>query len=213
MLDGLERVQRPEADGPGDFGRIDDPLLRGLLTRLAAGEGKATALVTSRFPLTDLEPLLDRGYRHRDVDGLDPAAAVELLRRHGVRGDDEALAGLVESFGAHALTLDHLGGLIGRFLDGDPSRAPEAPGLSSPRRDRQALRLARLLDAYRTHLPPAELAILGRLCAAPPSARRPIRSSGCSSASPPSGSGRLASFMTSSGRSRPPPACDGDFAR
>src|SRR5262249_13240149 len=121
VLDGLERVQRPEGEAAGAFGQIEDPLLRGLLTRLAEGGSKATVLVTSRFPLTDLEAMLDRGYRHRDVDGLDRSAALELLRRHGVRGDDDTLSGLVESYGAHALTLDHLGGLIGRFLDGDPS--------------------------------------------------------------------------------------------
>ncbi len=39
-----------------------------------------------------------------------------------------------------------------------------APHLTSPRQDRQSLRLARLLDAYQAHLPPAELALLGRLC-------------------------------------------------
>ena len=89
VLDGLERVQRQEGDGPGAFGQVEDPLLRGLLTRLAEGVGKATALVTSRFPLTDLEPMRGRGYRHRDVEGLDRSAALDLLRRHGVRGDDD----------------------------------------------------------------------------------------------------------------------------
>ena len=44
-----------EGDGPGAFGQIEDPLLRGLLTRMAEGIGQTTALVTSRFPLTDLE--------------------------------------------------------------------------------------------------------------------------------------------------------------
>jgi hypothetical protein len=164
VLDGLERVQRQEGDGPGGFGQVEDPLLRGLLTRLAEGVGRTIALVTSRFLLFDLEPMRGRGYRHRDVDGLDPTAALELLRRHGVRGDDALLAELAESYGAHALTLDHLGGLIGQFLGGDPARAPEVPRLASPRQDRQALRLARLLDAYQAHLPPAELALLGRLC-------------------------------------------------
>ena len=72
-------------------------------------------------------------------------AATALLRQHGVQGDDAALASLVESYGAHALTMDHLGGLIGQFLGGDPARAPEAPTLTSPQKDRQALRLARLL--------------------------------------------------------------------
>ena len=164
VLDGLERVQRQAGHGPDHFGEVEDPLLRGLLARIAEGIGPTTALVTSRFPLTDLKAHLGRGYRHCDVEGLSLPAALALLRGHGVRGDDATLAKLVESYGAHALTLDHLGGLIGQFLDGDPCRAPEAPQLTSPQQDRQALRLARLLDAYQTHLPPAELALIGRLC-------------------------------------------------
>jgi hypothetical protein len=163
VLDGLERVQRPEGGSAGPYGQVEDPLLRGLLTRLAAGTGGA-ALVTSRFPLTDLQPFRDGGYRPLDVGGLGLAAAVALLQRRGVYGDDGALAGLVERYGAHALTLDHLGGLIGQFLGGDPARAPEVPGLAAPGADRQALRLARLLRAYEQHLPPEELALLCRLC-------------------------------------------------
>jgi len=163
VLDGLERVQRQESHQPGLFGQIEDPLLRGLLNRLAEGVGQTFALVTSRFPLTDLAPFLDHGYQHLDIEGLSLAAAVALLRQHGVRGDDVTLEKLVDSYGAHALTVDHLGGLIGQFLGGDPQRAPEAPQLTSPQQDRQALRLARLLNAYETHLPPAELALLGQL--------------------------------------------------
>ena len=160
VLDGLERVQR-QGD---EHGRIEDPLLRGLLVRLAEGVGKASALVTSRFPLVDLEGSRGAGYRPIDVGGLDPEAAVDLLRRRGVEGDDAELGRLVEAYGAHALTLDHLGGLIGQFLGGDPARAPEAPSLANPGEDRQALRLARLLRAYEDHLPAAELALLRRLC-------------------------------------------------
>jgi hypothetical protein len=163
VLDGLERVQRP--DGP-DYGRVEDPLLRGLLARLAEGVGKSAVLITTRFPVTDFlagrEP--HPGYQHLDVGGLPLAAATDLLRQRGVVGDDDALAGLVERYGAHALTLDHLGGVIGQFLGGDPSRAPEAPALTDPGADRQALRLARLLRAYEQHLPPEELALLCRLC-------------------------------------------------
>ena len=62
--------------------------------------------------------MLDRGYRHIDVEGLSLPAASALLRSHGVQGDDATLAKLVEAYGAHALTLDHLGGLIGQFLGG-----------------------------------------------------------------------------------------------
>ena len=164
VLDGLERVQQQGGTETGGYGRVEDPLLRGLLTRIAEGSGRTTAVVTSRFPLSDLEPFRGHGYRPIDVSGLDRAAALDLLRRRGVRGDDDALVGLISSYGAHALTLDHLGGLIARFLDGEAARAPEAPTLTAPEGDRQALRLARLLRAYEEHLPPAELALLCRLC-------------------------------------------------
>jgi hypothetical protein len=164
VLDGLERLQRESTDPAGPFGQIEDPLLRALLIRIAQGAGQTLALVTSRFPLTDLEAFQDRGYRCLSIDGLSEQAALDLLRRHGVHGDDKTLRGLIESYGAHALTLDHLGSLISQFLDGDPMRAPEAPRFTSPRQDRQALRLARLLHAYETHLPPTELALLCRLC-------------------------------------------------
>lgn len=164
VLDGLERVQRQEG---ADFGQVEDPLLRGLLARLADGTGRTAALVTSRFPLTDFfigRTARAPGYHHLDVGGLSAGAALDLLRRRGVVGADDVLAALVERYGAHALTLDHLGGIIGQFLDGDPTRAPEAPDLTAASDDRQALRLARLLRAYEEHLPPEELALLCRLC-------------------------------------------------
>src|SRR5262249_53430481 len=143
---------------------IEDPLLKSFLARVAEGMGQAVALVTSRFPLTDLDPFLGHGYRHLEIGGLNQDAARMLLRNRGVRGDDVVLGRLIENYGAHPLTLDHLGGLIGQFLDGDPSRAPEAAELTNPGSDRQALRLARLLKAYEQHLPATELALLCRLC-------------------------------------------------
>lgn len=167
VLDGLERVQLQDDACAGRFGQVEDPLLRGLLVRLAEGIGTTAALVTSRFPISDLDPYRDHGYRHIEIEGLDRPAALALLRRRGVSGDDVAVGKLIEMYGAHALTLDHLGGLIGQFLGGDPLRAPELPALDAPGPDRQALRLARLLRAYEEHLPEAELTLLSRLCLLP----------------------------------------------
>src|SRR3984957_2766162 len=163
VLDGLERVQRQGGNEADGYGQVEDPLLKGLLTRIAEGVGQTAVLVTSRFPLTDLKPFQGGGYRYLDVGGLDRAAARALLGSRGVRRDEAALDALIDAYGAHALTLDHLGGLVGKFLDGDPARAPEVPALA-PGADRQALRLARLLHAYEDHLPQAELALLCRLC-------------------------------------------------
>ncbi len=99
VLDGLERLQREQGHSACGFGQIEDPLLRGLLVRIAEGAGQTFALVTSRFPLTDLQSMHDRGYRTLDIEGLSPTASVELLRRHGVRGDDGALGRLVQAYG------------------------------------------------------------------------------------------------------------------
>jgi hypothetical protein len=162
ILDGLERVQRQTSDA--SYGQIEDPLLRSLLLRIAEGLGQTVLLATSRFPLTDLAPSQDNGYRQMDVGELTLPAAMALLRRRGVHGDDETLSALIANYGAHALTLDHLGSLIGHFLDGDPNRAPDVPALSAKSGDRQALRLSRLLSAYEKHLPATELTLLCRLC-------------------------------------------------
>src|SRR5262249_12696600 len=116
------------------------------------------------FPLTDLAPYQGRGYVHLDIGGLDTEAARALLRFRGTQGDEATLNRLVDTYGGHALTLDHLGGLFGPFLDGDPSRGAGVPVLAAPGGDRQALRLARLLRAYEEHLPAPELALLCRLC-------------------------------------------------
>jgi hypothetical protein len=164
VLDGLERVQKQGEAGAEVYGQLEDPLLKGLLTRAAEGLGQTTVLVTSRFPLTDLAVFQGQGYRHLDLGGLGQDAALALLRHRGVRGDDAALGKLIEEYGAHALTLDHLGGLIGQFLEGDPGRAPEVSALTAAGGDRQGLRLARLLRAYEEHLPATELALLCRLC-------------------------------------------------
>jgi hypothetical protein len=164
VLDGLERVQVMDDSSGGVFGQIEDPLLKGLLIRSAEGMARTTVLVTSRFPLTDLAPYQGRGYVHLGIGGLEREAAQALLRFRGTQGDEVTLNQLIETYGAHALTLDHLGGLIGQFLGGDPSRAPEVQALAAPGGDRQALRLARLLRAYEEHLPAPELALLSRLC-------------------------------------------------
>src|SRR5262249_16001744 len=128
VLDGLEKVQRQEGGSAGDYGQIEDPLLRGLLTRVAEGMGRTGVLITTRFPVTDLARFAGQGYRHLDVGGLDRAAAVSLLRARGVGREEPVLRGLVESYGAHALTLYRPprlgGGPAGGAWRPSPGRAP-----------------------------------------------------------------------------------------
>lgn len=170
IFDGLERIQRTEERSPLDrrsFGELEDPLLRELLTRLVVGDTGAKTIITSRFPITDLERWRGHGYVALELDQLDRTAALALLRSHGVTGDDAALDGLFARFGRHALTLDHLGSLLGRYFDGDPSRASELTPIELRGKDAQARRLRAVLEAYQRYLPENELAVLVRLCVFP----------------------------------------------
>src|SRR5262249_59490935 len=103
VLDGVERVQ--EDAGAGRVrGELSDQTLKLLLRALTAGLGRARALVTSRYPLVDLEPWTNRGYRDTRLDDLSPDAAVAVLRGWGVLGSDEALRATAVQVGHHALS-------------------------------------------------------------------------------------------------------------
>ena len=142
ILDGLERVQSVQ--------------LKRLVRALAGGVGSARALVTSRFPLVDLENWTGAGHRAIELDDLERPAALEVLRAWGVKGDDAALARLIEPLNVgglyHALSVAVLGSYLANFAEGDPSRAPEFsvedaketdPGAVSARRKGRASRVDR----------------------------------------------------------------------
>jgi hypothetical protein len=164
VLDGLERVQRPPGDLKRGFGELEDPLLRQAVTRLAAGAGRTSCLITTRFPVPDLDRWEGCGYTRLEVDQLDRVAARQLLRRHGVRGDDRALDTVLDEYGSHALTLDHVGAYLAEFCDGDPAAAGrlEEPRLDSDTPEER--KLARVLRAYEKSLSSRELDLLVRFC-------------------------------------------------
>src|SRR5208337_2567358 len=73
VLDGLERVQ-----SEGDHrrrGELEDLQLKRLVRGLAGGVGSARALVTSRFPLVDLDDWTGAGHRAIVLDDLERPVA------------------------------------------------------------------------------------------------------------------------------------------
>jgi hypothetical protein len=163
VLDGLERVQREQTDASGIYGQLEDPLLRGLLMRLAQESGGAKALITSRFPVSDLERWLGKGYEVLDVDMLEEDAARRLLEVHGVRGKTEAVKRLLDGYGRHALTVDLLGGYCRRCLDGDLAGVPPFSD-DDDHAPLVARRLRSVLRMFEEGLPPIERDLLSRLC-------------------------------------------------
>jgi len=163
VLDGLERVQRQQTDASGIYGELEDPLLRGLLTRLAAGAGNTRAIITTRFPVASIERWTGKGYSIVDVDQLAGESARALLKVRGVKGKDTELDGVIADFGGHALTLDLLGGALAQFFGGNPSKVPPS-GVHPGTENIQAARLGKVLQMYEDHLPERELDLLSRLC-------------------------------------------------
>lgn len=74
VLDGLELVQADASSGRVR-GELTAHSLKLLPRSIAHGLRRTRALVTSRFPLVELEPWAHRGYRYTRLDDLSPAAA------------------------------------------------------------------------------------------------------------------------------------------
>jgi tetratricopeptide (TPR) repeat protein len=166
VLDGLERVQE-DAGGGRVRGELSDNTLKLLLRALAAGLGRARALVTSRYPLVDLQDWTNRGYCDTRLDDLSPEAAVSVLRGWGVSGDDAALRAATEQVGHHALSVAVLGSYL-RFVAGGRIEAVKDFELDSVTgEDPRAAKLARVLGYYAEELPDEERELLARLSVFP----------------------------------------------
>jgi tetratricopeptide (TPR) repeat protein len=149
VLDGTEVVQY---DGGPWFGRFLHPELGRLLEELASEPLPGVVLMTTRFPLPDLER---RGHvRVVSLAGLDPASARALLTSLGVRGSPAELDAAAATAGHHAKAVELLGTYLRRFHGGDARQmegllAPP-PGADFSDEERH---VAGVLAAYREALP------------------------------------------------------------
>jgi Domain of unknown function (DUF4062) len=166
VLDGLERVQAEAGSGRAR-GELSDHTLKLLLRAMAAGLGRARALVTSRYPLVDLEPWTNRGYRDISLDDLSPEAAVAVLRGWGVAGDDAALRAAAAQVGNHALSVAVLGSYLRSFAGGRIEAVQEFDLDAVTGDDPRAAKLARVLAFYAERLPEEERELLARLSVFP----------------------------------------------
>jgi hypothetical protein len=166
VLDGLERVQ--EDAGTGRVrGELSDQTLKLLLRAVAAGLGRARALVTSRFPLVDLQDWTNRGYRDTRLDDLTAEAAVAVLRGWGVVGEEAALSAAVAQVGYHALSVAVLGSYLRSFANGRIEEVASFDLDAVTGDDPKAAKLARVLASYADRLPPEERELLARLSVFP----------------------------------------------
>jgi tetratricopeptide (TPR) repeat protein len=166
VLDGLERVQEDAGSGRVR-GELSDQTLKLLLRALAAGLGRARALVTSRFPLIDLQDWTNRGYRDTRLDDLTPEAAVAVLRGWGVVGDKVTVREAAAQVGHHALSVAVLGSYLRSFAGGRIEEVASFDLDAVTGEDPKAAKLARVLASYAERLPPEERELLARLSVFP----------------------------------------------
>ncbi|HEY6889463.1 MAG TPA: DUF4062 domain-containing protein, partial [Solirubrobacter sp.] len=166
VLDGVELVQE-DAGGGRVRGELSDQTLKLLLRALAAGLGRARALITSRYPLVDLEAWANRGYRDTRLDDLSAEAAVAVLRGWGVKGEDTALLDAAEQVGCHALSVGVIGSYLRSFAEGRIEAVDDFDLDAVTGEDLKAAKLARVLASYATRLPDQERELLTRLSVFP----------------------------------------------
>jgi len=166
VLDGLELMQE-DSEGGHLRGELSDHSLKLLLRSLAAGLGKARALLTSRFPLVDLGDWNQRGYRNTLLEDLSPESAVSVLRGWGAVGDDKELFSVAGTVGYHALSVAVIGSYVSFFADGNIGAVDEFELDSVTGDDPRAAKLARILAFYAQRLPVEERELLARLSVFP----------------------------------------------
>ena len=156
ILDGTEVVQHDQ--GPW-HGRFLHPELGRLLEELASEPLPGVVLLTSRFPLPELE----RRHHARTLSlaGLDNGSARALFRSLGADGSDAELDEASSACGHHAKAVELLATFVRRFLDGKVWRQTELPalpirkGFSSEERN-----VLRILSAFQSALAPETQDIL-----------------------------------------------------
>lgn len=118
VLDGLEPLQFP----PGmEEGKLKDPALHALLRELAA-YNPGLCVITTRFPVTNLDGFEGSTVQRMDLDYLPAKAGAELLASLGVKGYPDQLEAAATEFGGHSLALTLLGSYLTDAYDGDVRR-------------------------------------------------------------------------------------------
>jgi hypothetical protein len=149
LLDGTEVVQYDE--GPWR-GRFLHPELGRLLEELASAPCPGLTLVTSRFPLPDLERRPNA--RTVRLAALDAASARGLLAALGVGGPDAELDAAARWAGLHAKAVELLGTYLAHFRGGDAAAfrtLPDPPGPHGTGDEEH--HVTRVMSAFRAALP------------------------------------------------------------
>ena len=121
-LDGLEQMQKPVSGD--EFGKMIHRECTELL-RYLADVPKGLCLITTRYPLKDLDGWHERSYKNLPLIDLSIPDSLLMLRSRGVKGSEEEMTEVSKRYKGHALSLTSVAGYLNRYYDGDIKQAPE----------------------------------------------------------------------------------------
>ena len=124
ILDGLEEMQKSESGD--EFGKMIHRECTELLHYFAdVPEADGLCLITTRYPLNDLNEWHERSYEKLSLIDLSVPDSLLMLRGRGVKGSDDELTEVINRYKGHALSLTSVAGYLNRYYDGDIKQAPE----------------------------------------------------------------------------------------
>jgi nucleoside phosphorylase len=157
ILDGLEEMQKGEERGP-EFGCMSHRELSAILTSLLDSKAKGLCLITTRYPLTDIENWKGASYQAKDVESLSIEDGRLLFEKIGVEGDQNDIDAVIKEYNGHALSLTLLAKYLVEDFKGDIIKTKEIPPFHS---DREAGGKAhRILLWYAQQLSKEQLAFM-----------------------------------------------------
>lgn len=90
-----------------------------------ASNTNGLCLITTRYPLKDIDEWHGRGCENLPLVDLDVLDALQMLRKRGIEGSDEDVTVVINRYKGHALSLTLLAGYLIRYYEGDIKHAPE----------------------------------------------------------------------------------------
>jgi len=124
ILDGLEEMQ--EGKSGDEFGKMTHRECTELLHYLAdVPKSEGLCLITTRYPLKDLEDWENRSYENRSLVDLSIPDALLMLKKRDINGSDDDMTEVINRYKGHALSLTSVAGYLNRYYDGDIKQAPQ----------------------------------------------------------------------------------------
>jgi len=124
VLDGLEEMQNSIQ---GEiFGKMIHAEFRELLTWLA-DHINGLVLITTRYPMTDINGYIGTKYENIELVGLSLDDARQLFNKAGVKGEQKNIDKIIKDYKGHALSLTLLTNALSEYFNGDIIKADEVP--------------------------------------------------------------------------------------